>query len=109
MGSYCDPAVGGANGKSLTKNVMDDYRYIVQNYEPGNELFLFGFSRGVHTVRSLCGLSNHRGILKRPDAQIIEVLIHKSVKQRWDADPKDRPPKVKDYVDQHGWPARLVT
>ena len=72
VGSYYDPVVGGATGKGLHKNIMDDYRYIVQNYSPGDELYLFGFSRGAYTVRCLCGLINNCGILKRPDAALIQ-------------------------------------
>ena len=72
VGSYYDPLIGGATGKGINKNIMDDYRYLVQNYSPGDELFLFGFSRGAYTIRSLCGLINNCGILKRPDAQLIQ-------------------------------------
>jgi uncharacterized protein (DUF2235 family) len=75
IGSYYDQVVGGATGKGLNKNVMDDYRYIVQNYSPGDDIFLFGFSRGAYTVRSLCGLINNCGILKRPDARLIEAAF----------------------------------
>jgi uncharacterized protein (DUF2235 family) len=52
IGSYHDKLSGG----DLEKNVMDAYRFLVHNYEPGDELFFFGFSRGAYTVRSLCGL-----------------------------------------------------
>lgn len=72
VGSYYDPVVGGATGKGLHKNIVDDYRYIVQNYSPGDEIYLFGFSRGAYTVRSLCGLINNCGIIKRPDARLIQ-------------------------------------
>lgn len=72
VGSYYDPVVGGATGKGLHKNIMDDYRYIVQNYSSGDELYLFGFSRGAYTIRCLCGLINNCGILKRPDANLIQ-------------------------------------
>jgi len=72
VGSYYDRVVGGATGKGINKNIMDDYRYIVQNYRPGDEIFLFGFSRGAYTVRSLSGLINNCGILERPDARLIE-------------------------------------
>lgn len=75
VGSYYDPVIGGVTGKGLNKNIMDDYRYIVQNYTPGDELFLFGFSRGAYTVRSLCGLINNCGILKRPDARLIQAAF----------------------------------
>lgn len=75
VGSYYDKLVGGATGRGLNKNIMDDYRYIVQNYAPGDELFFFGFSRGAYTVRSLCGLINNCGILKRPDARLIQAAF----------------------------------
>src|SRR6516165_301666 len=47
---------GGAFGAGLSRNVIDTYRFIVQNYEPGDELFFFGFSRGAFTARSAVGL-----------------------------------------------------
>lgn len=76
VGSYYDPLIGGATGRGIEKNITDDYRYIVQNYAPGDELFFFGFSRGAYTVRSLCGLINNCGILKRPDARLIEAAFN---------------------------------
>ena len=72
VGSYYDEMIGGATGRGLHKNIMDGYRYIVQNYSPGDEIYLFGFSRGAYTVRCLCGLINNCGILKRPDARLIQ-------------------------------------
>ncbi|MBU2862880.1 DUF2235 domain-containing protein [Reinekea marina] len=64
IGTYHDKASGGAFGAGLEKNVMDCYRFIVQNYEKNDKIFLFGFSRGAYTVRSLCGLINTCHILK---------------------------------------------
>ena len=75
IGSYHNQVWAGATGKGLHKNIMDDYRYIVQNYSPGDEIFLFGFSRGAYTIRSLCGLINNFGILKRPDARLIQLAF----------------------------------
>ena len=75
VGSYHDKVSGGVTGKGLHKNIMDDYRYLVQNYASGDEIFLFGFSRGSYTIRSLCGLINNCGILKRPDASLIQAAF----------------------------------
>ena len=72
VGSYDKPLSGGIAGKGLHKNIMDNYRYIVQNYSPGDEIYLFGFSRGAYTIRSLCGLINNCGLLKRADANLIQ-------------------------------------
>ena len=58
-------AVGGLTGLGLTQNIEDAYRFLVRNYEPGDELYLFGFSRGAYTVRSLGGLIRNSGILRR--------------------------------------------
>lgn len=56
---------GGAFGYGLSRNVRDTYRFVVENYEPGDELFFFGFSRGAFTARSAVGLVRNSGILKR--------------------------------------------
>ncbi|MFE7646603.1 DUF2235 domain-containing protein [Streptomyces phaeoluteigriseus] len=56
---------GGAFGVGLSRNVLDAYEFLVETYEPDDELFLFGFSRGAFTARSLAGLLRHCGILRR--------------------------------------------
>lgn len=55
---------GGAFGYGLSQNVVHAYRFIVDTYEPGDELFLFGFSRGAFTARSLAGMVRKSGILR---------------------------------------------
>ena len=71
LGSYHSGLSAGATGRGIHKNIMDGYRYIVQNYTPDDKIFLFGFSRGAYTVRALSGLINNCGILKRSDARLI--------------------------------------
>jgi uncharacterized protein (DUF2235 family) len=60
--------MGGISGEGLDKNIMDCYRFIVQNYDPADRLFFFGFSRGAYTVRSLAGMIRNCGILRREHA-----------------------------------------
>ena len=45
--------VGGAAGVGLSDNVRDAYYFLAQNYTPGSEIYVFGFSRGAYTARSL--------------------------------------------------------
>jgi uncharacterized protein (DUF2235 family) len=59
---------GGALGIGLSRNVQEVYRFIVENYEPGDELFFFGFSRGAYTARSTVGLVRNCGVLRREHA-----------------------------------------
>ena len=53
----------GATGTGISANILQAYRFVVNNFLPGDELFLFGFSRGAFTVRSLSGLIRNSGIL----------------------------------------------
>jgi uncharacterized protein (DUF2235 family) len=55
---------GGAFGYGLSQNVVKAYEFLVSTYEPGDQLFLFGFSRGAFTARSLAGLVRKSGILR---------------------------------------------
>jgi uncharacterized protein (DUF2235 family) len=57
--------VEGAIGLGVDDNIRSAYMFIAQNYAPGDEIFLFGFSRGAYTARSLTGLISACGILKR--------------------------------------------
>ncbi len=71
VGSEGDRFKGGVTGAGIDKNIMDCYRFLVHNYEPGDQLFLFGFSRGAYTVRSLAGFIRNCGVLTRAHADRI--------------------------------------
>jgi len=106
VGSYYDPVIGGATGKGINKNIVDDYRYIVQNYSPGDELFFFGFSRGAYTIRSLCGLINNCGILKRADARLIQTAFDHYKKPGKTHHPKSQ--KSVDFRQKHSHPVPKI-
>src|SRR5215217_600642 len=63
---------GGGLGVGLSRNVIECYRFVVDNYEPGDELYFFGFSRGAFTARSLAGLVRNAGILRPGHRDLIE-------------------------------------
>jgi uncharacterized protein (DUF2235 family) len=54
----------GATGRGISGKILEAYRFVINNYERGDELFLFGFSRGAFTVRSLSGLIRNSGVLR---------------------------------------------
>lgn len=66
-----DRLLGGAFGAGLSKNVQDAYRFLVEHYEPDDEIYLFGFSRGAYTARSVAGLIRNCGILEKEHANQI--------------------------------------
>ena len=55
--------LGGAFGWGLGRNLQQLYSFLVVNYEEGDRVFLFGFSRGAFTVRSLAGMICRCGLL----------------------------------------------
>lgn len=61
--NWWDKVVGGGAGAGLDRNIMSAYRELCDHYRPGDRMFLFGFSRGAYTVRSLAGLIHACGIL----------------------------------------------
>ena len=64
QGSRWQRLTGGALGKGLTQNIQDAYRLVAERYEPGDAVFLFGFSRGAYTARSAAGMIHNCGILR---------------------------------------------
>ncbi len=56
--------LGGAFGYGLSDNVLDGYRWLCETWQPGDLLYLFGFSRGAYTARSLGGLIRKCGLLR---------------------------------------------
>lgn len=53
-----------AIGFGISRNIADCYEAILKNYEPGDRIFLFGFSRGAYTVRCVAGVLNLCGVPK---------------------------------------------
>jgi uncharacterized protein (DUF2235 family) len=45
----------GAFGYGLDQTILQGYAYLIVNYEPGDELFIYGFSRGAYVARTLIG------------------------------------------------------
>jgi uncharacterized protein (DUF2235 family) len=60
-----DHLVGGAFGLGLSAKIQDAYLFLAENFDLGDELFIFGFSRGAYTARSLAGFIRNSGILRR--------------------------------------------
>lgn len=70
-----DRMLGGAFGSGLMTKVEHAYRFLVFNYDPGDEIYIFGFSRGAFTARSLAGLIRNCGIVEQRQARRIGEAI----------------------------------
>ena len=65
----------GAFGRGMLRILREAYRFLIFNYEPGDEIFAFGFSRGAYTARSFVGFIRHAGILDVANANAIDRAI----------------------------------
>jgi uncharacterized protein (DUF2235 family) len=74
-GGKVDQIIGGATGLGIKENLEQAYRFLVENYSEGDRIYLFGFSRGSYTARSLGGLIYKCGLLKQECAGEIERAL----------------------------------
>ena len=63
---------GGAFGYGISDKIKEGYSFIVSNFEQGDKIYLFGFSRGAYTARSIAGLIRNVGILRREQMHLID-------------------------------------
>jgi len=88
---------GSLSGSGISKNIKDCYRFIFENFEAEDKIYLFGFSRGATTVRSLSGFIHLFGILpeSRPE------LINKAYRIYKIRNKKMRERKAKEFISKH--------
>lgn len=82
---FVQKLLGSVTGAGIKRNIADCYEFIVNHYEPGDRIFLFGFSRGAYTVRSLANLLMLCGVpTKAPGGALMRY--RKTVKDiAWEA------------------------
>lgn len=73
---------GGVFGKGLRKNVTEAYEWLSKNYEDGDDVFVFGFSRGAFTATSITGMIMRWGLI-RPDSGLTAKEIFE-LYETWD-------------------------
>lgn len=78
---------GGISGKGLLEVIVEAYSFLVFNYDVGDQIFVFGFSRGAFTARSFIGLLRCVGILRRNNV----TQINDVVKRYRDRAPDENP------------------
>jgi uncharacterized protein (DUF2235 family) len=90
-------ARGGAYGLGVSANVRAAYAFFAHNYESGDQIYLFGFSRGAYTARAIAGLVTGAGLLtKRGMDRFPEVYA-----DCYTNIPKEKPGENKQVVS--GW------
>ena len=107
-GSYAaDRMLGGAFGFGLFHNVIACYRFLAQNYEPGDQIFIVGFSRGAYTARSVAGMVARVGLLTK--LSLVEERLPEAVHmyQRTDMPEGAFGASVEEFKHDHCHPATV--
>ncbi|MEP7021875.1 MAG: DUF2235 domain-containing protein [Pseudonocardiales bacterium] len=75
IGRRISKLVGLAFGFGLRTNLGEAYTYLMQHYEPGDKLYVFGFSRGAYTARALAGLLRAIGLLRPGSENLVPYAV----------------------------------
>ena len=79
--------LSGAFGWGLQQNIIEAYTFLILNYQPGDEIYVFGFSRGAFTARSFCGLLRNVGVVDRRHLPNLREAIDLYISRDADASP----------------------
>jgi uncharacterized protein (DUF2235 family) len=75
LGKWLSKVAGLAFGQGLMQNVEDAYRFLMNHWQPGDRVFLFGFSRGAYTARALASLLHMFGLLPSGADNLLPYLM----------------------------------
>lgn len=64
-----------AIGKSFEYHVSGGYKFLMQYYRPGDDIYIFGFSRGAYTARFLAEMIQHIGLLSRGNEEMVRFVF----------------------------------
>lgn len=75
IGKWWTKVIGLAFGYGISDNVADAYLFLMRRYQPGDQVYVFGFSRGAYTARALCGMLHIVGLLTEDNEGLIPYAI----------------------------------
>jgi len=81
IGKWWTKVIGLAFGYGISDNVADAYEFLMRMFEPGDDVYVFGFSRGAYTARCLCGMLHALGLLTQGNEGLIPYAIRMIKKQ----------------------------
>jgi uncharacterized protein (DUF2235 family) len=104
---YWSKVKGLAFGAGFKANVLDAYRYLMEVYNDGDDIYIFGFSRGAYTARALAGLIHGYGLLCRGNEGHLlyawNMFVHAVQTQRemLKKQPHERGPKSAHTIERN--------
>ncbi|PYU09162.1 MAG: hypothetical protein DMG29_20310 [Acidobacteria bacterium] len=84
IGKWWTRKIGLAFGYGISDNIADAYQFLMRAFEPGDQVYVFGFSRGAYTARALCGMLHVVGLLTEGNEGLIPYAIRMIKRKRND-------------------------
>jgi len=81
IGRWWTKVIGLAFGYGISDNIADAYQFLMRTFQPNDNLYVFGFSRGAYTARALCGMLHIIGLLREDNEGLIPYSI-RMIKQK---------------------------
>jgi uncharacterized protein (DUF2235 family) len=85
---------GLALGHGIRQNIAEAYTYLMNTWQPGDKVFIFGFSRGAYTARALCGMLYRVGLLRPGSENLVPYAVRVYARN---------PGKDSDLAQPEGW------
>lgn len=108
-GGWWNRLVGGALGDGLVRDIERGYQRLAFYYRPGDRIFLFGFSRGAFTVRSLAGMIGCCGLLNIGEPALAPAEAWRRIDLAFACYRKRRPTTELARLDFHDAPPAVAS
>lgn len=112
IGRGTTKTLGLAFGYGLKQNVVDCYKFIMRNWEPGDRIYVFGFSRGAYTARAISGMLRVIGLLRPDQENLVPYALRlfwkgHGKKIDWELVKRFNAQFGRDDFDQWGYPVEF--
>jgi uncharacterized protein (DUF2235 family) len=101
MGRWFSRASELAFGYGMKTNIIQAYTWLMNRYTPGDDIYVFGFSRGAYTARAFVSMLARPGLLRSGSDNLVEYAVKQYARKRRATDTD-----VWDFADSLCWGTR---
>jgi len=84
IGQWWTRMIGLGFGYGVSDNIADAYQFLMRVFQPGDQIYIFGFSRGAYTARAIAGLLHIVGLLTEDNEALIPYAIRMAKRRKID-------------------------
>jgi uncharacterized protein (DUF2235 family) len=106
LGRAATRAAGMVAGYGIRENIEEAYTWLAHRYQPGDDIYVFGFSRGAYTARALTGMLRTVGLLHADADNLVPYALKLYAKSGPAADPGREPDENAKKAEKDFWKLR---